>query len=529
MHRTSLRLIRKKDGSSTMKRFDRPFAFLLLAFLLLPTLLPAQQVSLTIFHTNDTHGHLLPFSYPNDVPPGSDLADLTARTNIGGIARRAGLVKKLRAELEKKGTTVWLVDVGDFSDGTPFSTEYHGEADAAAMNASGYTFGALGNHEFNQPIATLKNLISLFKYPILCANAVENSTGKLLTRPSQIQMVGPLKIGIFGLVTAETSDYPAAREGITIAGEIETAQRMVEELQKKADIIVMLSHCGDKFDKRIAEAVPGLDVIVGGHSHSRIPWGNIVYRSEELKAQEVNGTIIVQAYQWGGELGRLDLLFGKDPAGSWHVERHRAVLLPITEKTPEDPAVAAVIARYWDPIAPRYGEIIGKAAADFVERGDDLAQYNLVADAIRESFGTEIELENMGGIRAPLVKGDITRGALIDMDPFDNTIVTFTVNGRTLRKILQSHRPAVSGIRYRMENGSLAKVTVAGKPLQDNRTYTGTTNSYLARIALKGIQIKNTGKQRLDVLIEYVRKKGTVYPTFDGRRVIVGSENRSLR
>jgi 5'-nucleotidase / UDP-sugar diphosphatase len=506
-----------------MKRCTRPLAVLFLAFLFLPALLAAQQVSLTILHTNDTHGHLLPFSYPTDVSPGSLLAELSVRTNIGGIARRAGLVKKLRAELEPKGTTVWLVDVGDFTDGTPFSTEYHGEADAAAMNAAGYTLGALGNHEFNQPLAKLKNLISLFQYPILCANAVESSTGKPLTQPSQIRAIGPLKLGIFALVAAETSDYPAAREGIAIAGEIETAQRMVKELHKEADIIILLSHCGEKLDRQLAKAVPDIDVIVGGHSHSRIPMNeSIVFHSDELKAQDINGTIIVQAYQWGGELGRLDLLFVKDVNGTWHIDRYMPNFLPVRQDTPSDPTVASVVDRYWKPIASRYGEILGKAAADFVERGDDLAQYNLAADAVRESFGTEIELENMGGIRAPLVKGDITRGALIDMDPFDNTVVTFTVNGRTLRQILQSYRPAVSGIRYRIEKGTLAKVTVGGKPLQDNRIYTGATNSYFARIALKGIQFKNTGKQRLDVLINYVRKKATVYPAFDGRRVIIG-------
>ena len=88
----------------------------------------------------------MPFSYPSMAAPGSDIAALKVRTDIGGIARRATLVKRLRAELAKQGTTVWLVDGGDFSDGTPFSTEYHGEADAAAMNAAGYTFGTLGNH-----------------------------------------------------------------------------------------------------------------------------------------------------------------------------------------------------------------------------------------------------------------------------------------------------------------------------------------------------------------------------------------------
>jgi len=494
---------------------------LLLFCIALQIPLIAQQVSLTILHTNDTHGHLLPFSYPSVVSPGSELAAIKARTDIGGIARRATIVRRLRNELGRQGTAVWLVDTGDFYDGTPFSTEYRGEADAAAMNAAGYDFGALGNHEFNLPLSRLKSLVGMFHYPVLCANAIENSTGRPLAQASVIRSLGPLKIGIFGLLTRSTAGYPAAKEGVTILGEIDTAKRMVSILRPEAGIIIALSHAGEQMDEQISEAVPGIDVIVGGHSHSRLPFGQIVWRSEELKSDEVNGTVIVQAHQWGGELGRLDLLFARDDRGAWHVSRYRALLLPVTSEIPEDEAVAAVVDRYWKPIAARHGEIIGEAAADFVERGDDLAQYNLVADAVRETFGTEIELENMGGVRAPLIKGKITRANLVDMDPFSNTVVTFRISGRRLSSILETQRPAVSGLKYRIENQKVVDVTVAGRPLIATRIYTGSSNSYFAGFALKGIPVKDTGRQRLDVIIDYVRKKKIVRPAFDGRRVIL--------
>jgi 5'-nucleotidase/UDP-sugar diphosphatase len=504
-----------------MKRFARLIALFSISFLFLPASLLPQQVSLTILHTNDTHGHLMPFSYPSVVAPGSELAAIKERTDIGGIARRTTIVKRLREELGRQGTTVWLVDTGDFSDGTAFSTEYHGEADIAAMNAAGYTFGALGNHEFNNPLLRLKNLIRMFQFPVLCANATETSNGALLTKASEIRELGPLKIGIFGLITRSASGYQAAKEGIAITGEIETSQRMVKTLRPEADIIIAVSHSGDKVDELIASEVPGVDVIIGGHSHSRLPFGQIFWHSDELKSQEVNGTIVVQAGQWGGELGRLDLLFNKDGQGTWHVERYRASLIPVTADIPEDKSVAAVVDRYWKPIAAYHGEVIGQAAADFVERGDDLAPYNLVTDSVRETFGTEIELENMGGVRAPLVKGKITRADLVDMDPFDNTIVTFKISGRRLKEVLRSERPAVSGLRYRIENGAVSEVIVDGQPLKENRIYIGSTNSFFARTALKGIQVKDSGKQRLDVLIGYIRKKGTVRPVFDGRRVVL--------
>ena len=504
-----------------MKRSANRITLCLILLILLPALGAAQQVSLTILHTNDTHSHLLPFSYPDVEPAGSDIAALKVRQNIGGIARRATLVKRLRDDLEHRGTTVWLVDAGDFFDGTPFSTEYHGKADAEAMNAAGYTFGTLGNHEFNIPFATLREVIAMFKFPILCANVTENATGKLLLPASEIRSLGPLKIGVFGLVTREASSYPAAKDQLTIAGEIDTARRMADTLHRDAGIVILISHAGEQVDEQIAAAVPGIDVIVGGHSHTRLPVGELMWHSDELKPKEVNGTIIVQAHQWGGELGRLDLLFDKDDSGAWHVDRYHARLLPITSDIPEDPTVASIVARYWKPIAARYAEIIGQAAADISERGDDLASYNLVADAVREAFGTEIEFENMGGVRASLIKGNITRADLIDMDPFNNTVVTFKITGRQLKEILARSRPAVSGLHYRMEGGQLSEVTVGGQPVDDNRVYTGAANSYFAASAMKGIEVKDTGKLRLDVVIEQIRKKGTVRPVYDSRRIII--------
>jgi len=284
---------------------------------------------------------------------------------------------------------------------------------------------------------------------------------------------------------------------------------------------MLLSHAGEDVDKRLAEQVPQIDVIIGAHSHSRLPSGELVWHSEELKAGSVNGTVIVQAHQWGGELGRLDLLFDKDEHGVWHVERYRARLISVTADISEDPAVAAVVDRFWRPISARYGEVVGQAAAEFSSRGDDLAEYNLVADAVRETFHAEIGLENMGGVRAPLLRGPITRGDLITLDPFSNTVVLFKASGRQIRQILQRYTPAVSGIRYRVQGRQLMEATVGGEPLDDNRTYSGVTNSYFAGYALRGIETQDTGKPRIDALISYIRGKGSIQPALDGRRVVI--------
>jgi 5'-nucleotidase / UDP-sugar diphosphatase len=495
-------------------------AGLLLA--LLWTLPVAAQPALTILHTNDTHGHLLPFSYPDSTARGSDLQGLAVYRNIGGIARRATLIKRIRQENEARGVTTWVADVGDFSDGTPFSLEYHGEADVAAINAAGYDVGTLGNHEFNNTAAQLRKLVGQATYQLVCSNVVDRTTGKPIAATSIIRNVGPVRVAIFGLLTREAATYPAGKEAYDVADVLDTARQMVRSLRSKADILVLLSHAGEELDEKVAREVPEIDVIVGGHSHTRLPSGAFVWRSQELMALSVNGTVIVQAHQWGGELGRLDLLFAKDGSGAWHVDRYHAQLIPVTPGIPDDPEVAALVGRFWTPLAARYGEVIGQASGEFVTRGDDMAEYNLVDDALRETFHTDIAFGNLGGIRAPLLKGAVTRGDLVTLDPFDNTAVTFTATGTEIRAILQRYSPSVSGLRYRLQDRELVEASVGGQPLDDARTYTGVTNSYFAGYALKDLaSLKDTGKTRLDIVIEYIRAKGTIAPAYDSRRVVI--------
>ena len=479
----------------------------------------AQTASLTILHTNDTHGHLLPFSAPEAAR--QEIEGLPADRTVGGIARRAALVERVRRDVRARGGVVWLVDAGDYSDGSPFSITYKGEADVAAMNAAGYDLGTLGNHELNYPAEHTRRLISLTKYQLLCANLTDRTTGRSLLPAWTVRRVGPVRVGVFGLITREAASYPAGKEAFSVGDEVEAARRVVGDLRGKVDVLVLLSHGGDRMDEELARAVPEIDVIVGGHSHSRLASGRFVARSEDLLVSDVNGTVIVQADHWGGELGRLDLLFVRDDRGRWQVDRYRSRLIPVTSDIPEHPAVAAVVGQYWEPIAKTYGEVVGRADGEFSSRGDDAAEYNLMADAVREEFQADFDLENMGGVRAPLLRGPITRGDLATMDPFDNTVVRFEATGRQIREVLARHAPAVSGLRYRIEGGQVVEASIGGVALEDDRAYRGVTNSYFAGFALKGIPYEDTGRARLETLAAYIRRHGTIRPAYDGRRVVV--------
>jgi 5'-nucleotidase / UDP-sugar diphosphatase len=507
---------------------SRPAALTLVVLVLtalLATAGPAGAARLTILHTNDTHGHLLPFSYPEGSTGNSTLDSLKVRRDIGGIARRATLVKEVRAECQAAGGAVRLIDAGDFCDGTPFSTEYSGEADLSAMNACGYDYGTFGNHEYNNPLPQVQKLAGMATDRLLCANVVWKSSGKPLLCPFNVERIDSLTVGFFGLTTPEAASYPGARDSLLVLPPIETAKAMVDSLRRHgADVIILVSHCGNQIDDGLADLVPGITAIVGGHSHSRLPSGQW-FKPAPDEQSDPGGTVVVQAYQWGGELGRLDLDFRKGAFGKWTMVRHEARLLPVTSAVAPDPAVAAVVDRFWAPIADKYGKLIGTADGDFVSRGPDRAEYNLMADAIRETFGTDIEMENLGGVRAPLVRGPITLADLVNLDPFSNTVVTYKISGGQLRNLLLHREPAVSGIRYRIENGDLKEATVNGKPLEDTREYTGSSNSYFASKALQGVVTwVDTGRPRLDVLVEYIKAKKTITPAYDGRR-IVGREN----
>lgn len=478
---------------------------------------------IVILHTNDTHGHLLPFSYPEGIDPNSQEAQLPSKHDIGGVARRATLFRQLRQQLPDQ---TLIVDCGDFMDGTPFSLHYFGEADVAAMNACGYDYATLGNHEFSNSLPQVQKLIRMARFPYVCANARLRATGEPLCHPYLLIQRSGLRIALFGLIVRDTQNYRGAREGVEILDPFEVAEQLVPQLRQQADVVILLSHLGIESDLELARRVPGIDVIVGGHSHTRLAQPRFVEWNKPLSKSlmGLNGTIVVQAHQWGGELGRLDIIAYRDrESNRWELVAYRSELIPITRQIAEDPAVARVVERYWKPIARQYGRIVGIAAGDFVQRGDDLAEYHLVSDAIRAVMGSEFDIQNLYGVRIQLAKGPITYYDLARMLPFGNTVVRFEITGRALKQILERQRPTCSAnLRYRVENGRLVEATLNGEPIRDDAVYKGTTNSYFADRYLKPMNIPfvDTGRKRLDVVAEYIRQQKQVAPVFDGRRIV---------
>ncbi len=475
------------------------------------------ELSITVLHTNDTHGHLLPFSYPETFEPSSPLALLPVRRDVGGIARRAAVARRIKAQMPGH---VLLVDAGDFCDGTPFSTEYKGEADLEAMNAAGYDVVCPGNHEFNNSSQQVRKFASVARFPIVCANVKDSSSGRLIFRPYVIRRVGPVRVAVVGLLTEDARSYPAARDGLSVDSPLTVARRLVPRVRAEADLVVALTHLGIEQDKQLAISVPGIDVIVGGHSHTLLRTPAVMRPTGSAAARRP--TIVTQDFEWGAMLGRLDLRLARNGTGGWRVARHSGKGIVITKSTQPDPRTSRVVERFWRPIRPKYGRVVGRAVRDFTQKGQDHAEYNLVADAVRESTGVQVALENVGGVRAPLVRGAITFGDVVTMDPFNNTIVTFTLSGRELQQVLERYRPAVSGIRYKVVAGHLEWAAIGGRPVRPEQDYTAAANSFFARSELLSVarDRKDTGISRLDAILRYIQRRQTIAPSYDGRRIV---------
>ena len=230
--------------------------------------------TVTILYTNDVHAHLS--------------ADSDGR---GGWDNIAAYVK----DLKKTQENVLLLDAGDMTQGTAISTIYSGKPIFHVMNAVGYDYAVLGNHEFDNGLDSIRDYRDIADFELLSANIYAD--GSLVAdSPAALIDVDGVKVGIIGITTP---DYLC--EGLDVLTSEEVVAKYAPKLEAKADLIIALTHLGFKRDKKLAAATSQIDVIVGGHSHTKL--------DEPIK---INNTLIVQAGCWGWYLGRLDLKINLD-------------------------------------------------------------------------------------------------------------------------------------------------------------------------------------------------------------------------
>ncbi|MPZ19835.1 MAG: hypothetical protein GEV06_18260 [Luteitalea sp.] len=347
---------------------------------------PPEATVLTLLHTNDLHGSII---YPGE-PRG-----------IATLARR----------IRKEMPHVLLLDSGDIIHGTPAEKLLEGRPVIAAMNAAGYDAAAAGNHEFDWGQRIARNAIAAAAFPILSANVVDAASGEPWggLQPFIVQEAGGVRIAIFGLTTHRTPEiqWPRTIEGIDFRDAIEAARVLVPRLREfeRADVVVALTHLGVETDRELAASVPGIDVILSGHSHTRLE-----------QQVWVGKTLIAQTGSAAGHLGRIDLLIRRDDkdsgviaingqGGRWWGrdgvsaplgrEYPTQPLIALTASEEDDPAVSAAYHPFVERVQRHLDEELTSALeplpADGVEH-EEIALGQLQADAVRAFTNADIGL-----------------------------------------------------------------------------------------------------------------------------------------
>ncbi|MFL0199178.1 5'-nucleotidase C-terminal domain-containing protein [Exiguobacterium acetylicum] len=519
--------------------------------------------SIGLMHTNDTHA------------------------NLDKAPKRATVIKELRSAYRAEGKPSLLLDAGDVFSGSLYFNKFLGQADLELMNYMKYDMMTFGNHEFDlgdkDNGLALKNFVTSAKFPFITAN-VDFSKNELFNGLQKKTITaGPergkiyqgiikeykgQKIGFFGLTTEETKDI-ASPGTIAFANYIASAKAAVKKLEDRGvNKIVALTHIGfddnpevDN-DQLLARNVDGIDVIVGGHSHTKIEkfdteLGSLV--DDTVVPGKTEPTIIVQAYQYGDFLGNLDLTF--DYKGK--LTEYNGKLIDVS-KAAEDVRAAEILKPYADQIAELKNEEIGadiinalpnpRFSDGFTEnvRNSETALGNLITDAMLDKAKkvnpeTVIAVQNSGGIRAPINAGPLTVGEVLTTLPFGNTLATVKMTGQNLKDLFE-----ISVGLYPVENGGFLQVSGmklefdSTKPkgervtklvldkdgttesIDPAKTYVVATNAFSAKgadflkpfeIAYKEGRVTDLGLSDWENLRDYAKSLGQVDYKIEGRIV----------
>jgi 2',3'-cyclic-nucleotide 2'-phosphodiesterase (5'-nucleotidase family) len=495
--------------------------------LLIAALLPATPfpvhgaLRLTILHVNDLHGRILP-SLDRTVRPDEP---------VGGAAYLARVVERERAG-NPRGTL--LLSAGDMFQGTPVSDLFQGRPVLEAMNRLGFDAMALGNHEFDWGREALAGIVKGARFPVLSVNIVDER-GRYLpgVKPYVIIERKGVKIALIGVTTTETPHATKAENvrGFSFLDPVRVLPRVLREVRRQgARVTVLVSHLGLERDRELAAAVAGIDVIVGGHSHTVV-----------IDPIVVGRTRIVQAGAHGLYLGVLELSI--DERTGRVLRATRAGELKLVSAGPVDgfdPEIARIAATYREKIKAKLERVVGETPFDLTRRAYGESNLgDLVTDAMRASAHAEVAIHNSGGIRADIPAGKITMEQVYTALPFDDVLVSMDLPGAALLALFE--RPAgrdsrgmlqVSGMNIHYDAAAaggwkVSLVLVGGAPLDPAKTYRVVTNDFLAAGGdglaefQKGSHI-SYGEDVREVVVDYLMRHSPLAPGTEGRINVSG-------
>jgi len=429
-----------------------------------------QPLTLTLAHVNDTHSALQPSE--ENLTLFVDGASRVCRTQLGGMARLKSALDDVRAH----APNVLTLHAGDAVQGTLYFNIFGGAAEFDFLNALGVDAMALGNHEFDRGPAQLAHMLAATHFPILAANIDAAAEPELAARvrPYVVHEIAGEKVALVGLITPLAPSIVKDVGRVRFLDPAPVLTKIIADL-KARDInkVIVLSHLGYAEDLALARAVPGIDVIVGGHSHTLLgdaaAFGQLGLAPTgpyPARVQGPQGTVlVVQAWKWAEELGVLTVRF--DPAG--HVAgftaaptllpgdafildgrpvgtaspEHAAILTALAASGvariyPEDPDMLRKLAPYKEKVATLQNASLGAEAAVDLIRGTATDPGPIIADAYLARIPrAQLALVGAGGIRHDILAGPVTLGDVMAVSPFNNTLVVMDITGAQLKEALE--------------------------------------------------------------------------------------------
>ena len=465
--------------------------------------------SFTILHTNDIHGDLSQFVV--------DTGDATSQTGdhgrsyqeyprsgtIGGFARLATAVERARGD--HPAQSVVLIDAGDtFGDGL-LANLTRGEATIRLMNALGYSFMSLGNHDFEFTAQRTRELQAIAHFPMRGANVIDNATSSpFLGDPTLVMTLGGVRVGFLALGyhnTDQTGNKDNTR-GLTFTNGIDVAGKYVPELRSRADVIVVVSHQGSSVDSVLATRVAGIDVIVGGHSHDLIS-----------PPRRIANSWVVEALSDASALGELTVV-----VSSGRVTAVRGTVHELyADKYSPDTRFSRMLDSIRAPFVDTLRAVIATAAERLGRHYKSESPVDvLAAEILRREANADVAFLPGLGFGVTIQPGPVTREQLIGLFPHPTGVVTERLSGAQLLAVLEQSatnlRPVndldrvggliqTSGLRWKIDltkpvGHRISDVYVGDRAIDINASYRVATNGGL----LQGTHRQTTFAQGTDIV-----------------------------
>ncbi len=503
--------------------------------------------TLHVLHINDLHSRI---ESVNKYDSTCNAEGEAKGECFGGVARVYTKINELRDKIKAEGGNVIVLDAGDQFQGSLMYTTYKGAVEAEMMEKIGFDAMAVGNHEFDDGPDGLREFAGKVSFPIISGNLDLTRSNSLngLVKNHVVLDVGGEKVAIISALATDTVDTSSPGPDVLFQDEIESLKADVDALTAEGvSKIIALNHVGVTKDMDIAGAVPGIDAVVGGHSHTK-------FSNTEEKAMKyptmVGAVPVVSAYAYSKYVGHLVLTF--DAAGVVTSATGDTILLDASV-TP-DAGVLARVAELAGPIEELKAKVVA-ATSDVVDgdrkscRAVECSMGNLVAEAMLDRVadqGVTIAIQNGGGLRASIDAGEVTMGEVLTVLPFQNTLSTFQAKGSTIVAALENGASQmeegagrfaqVAGLKYTIDPKAAAGARVSDVMVKEGdgyvaidleKVYGVVTNDYVRKggdgfkmFGAEGMNAYDYGPDLADVTAEYLAKNAPYAPFTDGRITI---------